>query len=181
MKKTNQKKIKEMKKVGNKMSIAVYPGSFDPVTFGHLDVVERGAKVFDRVIVAVLHNRSKTPLFTVEERVRLLKATTSHLPNVEVDAFNGLLIDYVHSKHAKVIIKGLRAISDFEYEMQMALINKNLDPSIETFFMMTNTQYSFLSSSIVKEIAKYGAPVSDLVPKPVEEALRAKFDLKKNE
>ncbi len=157
------------------MSIAVYPGSFDPVTFGHLDVVERGAKVFDRVIVAVLHNRNKAPLFTVEERVALLKETTSHLPNVEVDSFNGLLIDYMHSKNAKAIIKGLRAISDFEYEMQMALINKNLDPSIETFFMMTNAQYSFLSSSIVKEIAKYGASVGDLVPKAVEEALRLKF------
>ncbi|CCQ96598.1 phosphopantetheine adenylyltransferase [[Clostridium] ultunense Esp] len=157
------------------MSIAVYPGSFDPVTFGHLDVVERGAKVFDRVIVAVLQNRSKSPLFTIEERVALLKKTTFHLPNVEVDSFNGLLIDYMHSKNAKAIIKGLRAVSDFEYEMQMALINKNLDPSIETFFMMTNTQYSFLSSSIVKEIAKYGAPVGDLVPKVVEEALRLKF------
>ncbi|MBE3553796.1 MAG: pantetheine-phosphate adenylyltransferase [Thermicanus sp.] len=157
------------------MSIAVYPGSFDPVTFGHLDVVERGAKVFDRVIVAVLQNRSKSPLFTIEERVALLKETTSHLPNVEVDSFNGLLIDYMHSKNAKAIIKGLRAVSDFEYEMQMALINKNLDPSIETFFMMTNAQYSFLSSSIVKEIAKYGAPVGDLVPKAVEEALRIKF------
>lgn len=157
------------------MSIAVYPGSFDPVTFGHLDVVERAAKVFDWVIIAVLHNRSKSPLFSVEERVALLRETTTHLPNVEVDSFNGLLIDYMHTKNARAIVKGLRAISDFEYEMQMALINKNLDPSIETFFMMTNTQYSFLSSSIVKEVAKYGASVGDLVPKQVEEALRKKF------
>lgn len=157
------------------MAIAVYPGSFDPVTYGHLDIVERGAKIFDKVIVAIGQNRAKKTMFTVEERIELLKGVTSHLPNVEVDAFNGLLVDYMKSKNSNTIIKGLRAVSDFEYEMQMALINKNLDDSIETFFMMTNNKYSFLSSSIVKDIAKYGADVSDLVPQLVQEALRKKF------
>lgn len=157
------------------MSIAVYPGSFDPVTYGHLDIIERGAKVFDKVIVAVLLNRSKTPLFSIEERVELLKQVTNQFPNVEVESFNGLLIDYMHTKNARTIIKGLRAISDFEYELQMASINKKLDDRIETFFMMTNNKYSYLSSSIVKELAKYGASVSDLVPEVVENALREKF------
>ncbi len=157
------------------MGIAVYPGSFDPVTYGHLDIVERGAKVFDKVIVAIGKNRTKASLFSVEERVELLRTVTAHYPNVEVDSFNGLLVDYMKSKQAKTIIKGLRAISDFEYELQMASINKKLDDSIETFFMMTNNKYSFLSSSIVKDIAKYGANVSDLVPLTVEEALRVKF------
>ena len=158
------------------MSIAVCPGSFDPVTYGHLDIIQRGAKVFDKVIVAVLINRNKTnPVFTVEERLELLREATKGIPNVEVDTFNGLLIDYMHTKGAKAIIKGLRAVSDFEYEMQMASINRLIDTKIETFFMMTNNQYSFLSSSIVKEIGKYGADVSSLVPPNVERALRAKF------
>jgi len=157
------------------MSIAVCPGSFDPVTKGHLDIITRGAKVFDKVIVAVLINHTKQPLFTIEERVDLLKQVTNHLPNVEVDAFNGLLVDYMKENKANAIIKGLRAVSDFEYEMQMASINRLLDEEIETFFMMTNNQFSFLSSSIVKEIAKYQADVSSLVPPIVEEALRRKF------
>ncbi len=156
-------------------SIAVCPGSFDPVTLGHLDIVTRGAKVFDKVIVAVLNNRSKQPLFTVEERVQLLKEVTKDLPNVEIDSFDGLLIDYVKEKEASAIIKGLRAVSDFEYEMQMASINRKLDENVETFFMMTNNKYSYLSSSIVKEIAKYHAPVADLVPNIVEKALKEKY------
>ncbi len=156
-------------------SIAVYPGSFDPVTYGHLDIITRGARVFDKVIVAVLHNRNKQPLFTVEERVDLLKQVTGHLDNVVTDSFNGLLIDYMKEQNAKTIIRGLRAISDFEYEMQAASINKKLGPDIETFFMMTNNKFSYLSSSIVKEVAKYQAPVSDLVPDVVQEALRIKF------
>lgn len=156
-------------------SIAVCPGSFDPVTLGHLDIITRGSKVFDKVIVAVLNNRNKKPLFTVEERIALLKETTKDLPNVEVDHFNGLLIDYVKRKNANAIIKGLRAVSDFEYELQMASINRKLDENVETFFMMTNNKYSYLSSSIVKEVAKYQASVSDLVPEVVEEALRKKF------
>lgn len=156
-------------------SVAVCPGSFDPVTLGHLDIITRGSKVFDKVIVAVLNNRSKEPLFTVEERVNLLKEVTRDIENVEVDSFNGLLIDYVKQKKATTIIKGLRAVSDFEYEMQMASINRKLNQDVETFFMMTNNQFSYLSSSIVKEIAKYNAPVADLVPDIVEEALGRKF------
>lgn len=157
------------------MRIAVCPGSFDPVTKGHLDIIQRGAKIFDKVIVAVLVNRNKSPLFSIEERVELLREVTSHLPNVEVDSFQGLLIDYLKEKKAQAIIKGLRAVSDFEYEMQMASINRLLEEEIETFFMMTNNQYSFLSSSIVKEVAKYEADVSSLVPPLVEKALKKKY------
>ncbi|WP_209125482.1 pantetheine-phosphate adenylyltransferase [Alkalihalobacillus sp. BA299] len=156
-------------------SIAVCPGSFDPVTYGHLDIITRGSRVFDKVIVAVLNNRNKTPLFTVEERVKLLHEVTSHIENIEIDSFNGLLVDYVKQKKATTIIRGLRAVSDFEYEMQAASINRKLDPEVETFFMMTNNQFSYLSSSIVKEVAKYGANVSDIVPDVVEAALRTKY------
>ncbi|NGQ93876.1 pantetheine-phosphate adenylyltransferase [Brevibacillus sp. SYP-B805] len=157
------------------MHIAVCPGSFDPVTYGHLDIITRGAKIFDKVIVAVLINSKKNSLFSVEERVELLRQVTAELPNVEVDSFNGLLIDYMTERQAKVVIRGLRAVSDFEYEMQVASINKKLKDDVETFFMMTNNQYSFLSSSIVKEVAKYKASVGDLVPPVVEKALREKF------
>ncbi|MDV2685313.1 pantetheine-phosphate adenylyltransferase [Alkalihalophilus lindianensis] len=159
-------------------SIAVCPGSFDPVTYGHLDIITRGAKVFDQVIVAVLHNRNKQPMFSVEERVNLLKEVTAHLDNVVIDSFNGLLINYMNDKKANTIIRGLRAVSDFEYEMQAASINKKLGPEIETFFMMTNNHYSYLSSSIVKEVAKYEADVSDIVPDIVAEALKKKFNEK---
>ncbi|MFD1357421.1 pantetheine-phosphate adenylyltransferase [Fictibacillus halophilus] len=155
---------------------AVCPGSFDPVTRGHLDIIKRGAKVFDEVIVVVANNQSKDPLFTVDERIALLKEVTQKFPNVKVDSFNGLLIDYVKSIGANVILRGLRAVSDFEYEMKIASINKKLDDEVETFFMMTNNQYSFLSSSIVKEAAKYHANVSDLVPEVVEEALKEKYN-----
>lgn len=157
------------------MQIAVCPGSFDPVTYGHLDIVTRGAKIFDKIIVAVLINSKKDALFTVEERVELLRQVTADLDNVEVDSFNGLLIDYMRERQANVVIRGLRAVSDFEYEMQGASINKKLKDDVETFFMMTNNQFSFLSSSIVKEVAKYHASVSDLVPPVVDQALRAKF------
>ncbi|GAK04069.1 phosphopantetheine adenylyltransferase [Geomicrobium sp. JCM 19037] len=156
-------------------TIAVYPGSFDPVTNGHIDIIERGMQVFDEIIVAVLHNRSKTPLFSVDERVELLRQSVAHMPNVTVDSFNGLLVDYVKEKNANVIVRGLRAVSDFEYEMQNASINRNLERSVETFFMMTNNQYSYLSSSIVKEVAKYERSVKDLVPEPVERALKERF------
>lgn len=158
------------------MNIAVCPGSFDPVTNGHLDIIQRGSKIFDEVIVSVLVNGSKKPLFSIEERVALLKEVTKDLPNVRVESFQGLLIDYMKSKNAKSIIKGLRAVSDFEYEMQMASINRLMEDEIETFFMMTNNQYSYLSSSIVKEIAKYKADVSAIVPPAVEEALKKKFE-----
>ena len=155
-------------------AIAVYPGSFDPVTNGHLDIIERSANVFDKVIVAVLHNRNKVPLFSVEERVDMLEKSIN-INNVEIDSFNGLLIDYVRKKKAYTIVRGLRAVSDCEYEMQAASINRKLDPGIETFFMMTNNQYSYLSSSIVKEVAKYEADVSTLVPHVVQKALYDKF------
>lgn len=156
-------------------SIAVCPGSFDPVTYGHLDIIRRGAKVFDRVYVAVLNNSSKKPLFSVEERMELLREVTRPFPNVIVESFHGLLIDYARSKNANAILRGLRAVSDFEYEMQITSMNRVLDENIETFFMMTNSQYAFLSSSIVKEVAKYNGNISDLVPPVVEEALRKKF------
>ncbi|MED1785276.1 pantetheine-phosphate adenylyltransferase [Brevibacillus fortis] len=158
------------------MAIAVCSGSFDPVTYGHLDIIARGANVFDKVIVAVLINSKKNSLFSVDERVELLRQATADMKNVEIDSFDGLLIDYMNKKGAQVIIRGLRAVSDFEYEMQVASINKKLDENIETFFMMTNNQYSYLSSSIVKEVAKYKASVADLVPPIVEEALKRKLN-----
>ncbi|MBS4177235.1 pantetheine-phosphate adenylyltransferase [Lederbergia citrea] len=156
-------------------SIAVCPGSFDPVTLGHLDIIKRGAKVFDEVYVVVLSNSSKKPLFSVEERIHLLKEVTKEMENVKVDTFNGLLVDYADSVNANAIIRGLRAVSDFEYEMQITSMNRVLNEKIETFFIMTNNQYSFLSSSIVKEVAKYHGNISELVPKEVEKALLNKF------
>lgn len=156
-------------------SIAVCPGSFDPVTYGHLDIITRASKVFDTVVVAVLNNQSKNPLFTVQERLDLLKEVTKDLKNVEVDYFNGLLIDYVTEKKADAIVRGLRAVSDFEYELQIASMNRKINKDVETFFIMTNNKYSFLSSSIVREIAKYNGPVTDLVPSAVEKALKEKF------
>ncbi|WP_243386707.1 pantetheine-phosphate adenylyltransferase [Bacillus kexueae] len=155
--------------------IAVCPGSFDPVTYGHLDIIKRGANVFDEVHVCVLNNSSKNPLFTVEERCELLRQVTADIPNVKVESFKGLLVDYAKEKKANVILRGLRAVSDFEYEMQITSMNRILEENIETFFMMTNNQYSFLSSSIVKEVAKYGGDISELVPKAVQEALIEKF------
>ncbi|MUV36240.1 Pantetheine-phosphate adenylyltransferase [Lentibacillus sp. JNUCC-1] len=155
--------------------LAICPGSFDPVTYGHLDIIRRGARVFDEVIVAVFNNHSKQPLFTGEERISLLKEVTADLPNVHVDVSEGLLIDYARKKGAHAILRGLRAVSDFEYELQITSMNRKLDENIETFFMMTNNQYSFLSSSIVKEVAKYQGNVSGLVPEPVERALIEKF------
>lgn len=157
------------------MTVAVYPGSFDPVTYGHLDIIQRGVEVFDTVICCVMINRNKHPLFSVEERIELLSEVTKDIPKVKVDSHMGLLIDYMHKQKANAIIKGLRAVSDFEYEMQMASINRKLEPKVETFFMMTNNKYSYLSSSIVKEVAKYGADVSDLVPELVAHALKEKF------
>ncbi len=156
-------------------NIAVCPGSFDPITNGHLDIIKRGAKVFDKVYVCVLNNSSKQPLFSVEERCDLIKEVTSHIPNVVVESYKGLLIDYANEKNAQAILRGLRAVSDFEYEMQITSMNRVLDDTIETFFMMTNNQYSFLSSSIVKEIAKYKGDISELVPNAVERALKHKF------
>ncbi|AIF43862.1 pantetheine-phosphate adenylyltransferase [Virgibacillus sp. SK37] len=155
--------------------LAICPGSFDPLTYGHLDIIQRGARIFDQIIVAVFNNQSKAPLFSVEERIKLIEECTIDLPNVIADSSEGLLMDYAKEKNAQAIIRGLRAVSDFEYEMQITSMNRKLDEEIETFFMMTNNQYSFLSSSIVKEVAKYKANVSDLVPSPVEQALITKF------
>ncbi len=159
-------------------SIAVCPGSFDPITYGHLDIITRGAKVFDEVFVVVLSNSSKKPLFSVEERTEMIREVTKHLPNVKVDSFQGLLVDYASSVGASAIIRGLRAVSDFEYEMQITSMNRVLNDQIETFFIMTNSQYSFLSSSIVKEVAKYKGKISELVPPLVEKALMDKNTVK---
>jgi len=156
-------------------SIAVCPGSFDPITNGHLDIIKRGASVFDKVYVVILNNSSKKPLFSVEERKQLIEEVTKNIPNVIVDSFQGLLVDYASNVNANAIIRGLRAVSDFEYEMQITSMNRVLNEKIETFFIMTNNQYSFLSSSIVKEAAKYNGRISDLVPKAVEDALRKKY------
>ncbi|WP_438316854.1 pantetheine-phosphate adenylyltransferase [Sporosarcina sp. FA9] len=156
--------------------IVVVPGSFDPITNGHLDIIKRAAKVFGDVRVAVMNNSSKNSLFSVEERVALIKEVTACIPNVKVETSSGLLIDYAKSIGASAIVRGLRAVSDFEYEMQITSMNRVLDESIETFFIMTNNQYSFLSSSIVKEVAKYGGEISVLVPKSVELALKKKYN-----
>ncbi|AIQ63906.1 phosphopantetheine adenylyltransferase [Paenibacillus stellifer] len=155
--------------------IAIYPGSFDPVTLGHIDIIERAAKQFDRLIVAVLNNYSKNPLFTVDERTELLRQVTSHLPNVEVDSFRDLLANYARQKNARVIVRGIRTVTDFEYELQIATTNSKLNPEAETIFMMTNPKYSYLSSSVVKEIGHFGGDVSDFVTPEVERALKAKF------
>ncbi len=157
------------------MKTAIIPGSFDPVTNGHLDIIRRSASLFDKVYVSILKNSSKKPLFSVEERIDLIKTVTADIPNVEVEGFDGLLVDYAKSRNARFIVKGLRAVSDFEYEFQMALINKSINPDVETFFITTNCAYSYLSSSIVKEVAGYGGPISDFVPKEVENAVKAKI------
>ncbi|CAM3924044.1 phosphopantetheine adenylyltransferase [Bacillus cereus] len=156
-------------------SIAISSGSFDPITLGHLDIIKRGAKVFDEVYVVVLNNSSKKPFFSVEERLELIKEATKDIPNVKVDSHSGLLVEYAKMRNANAILRGLRAVSDFEYEMQITSMNRKLDENIETFFIMTNNQYSFLSSSIVKEVARYGGSVVDLVPPVVERALKEKF------
>ncbi len=155
--------------------IAVYPGSFDPVTLGHLDIIHRASKIFDILIVAVLNNMSKDSLFTVEERKELLIQVTADLPNVQVDSFRDLLIRYMKTKNAQVIVRALRSVSDYEYELQLASMNRKIGGDIETLFMTSNPQYSYLSSSIVKEIAKFQGPVNDLVPEQVEKALFQKF------
>ena len=159
-----------------KTSIAIYPGSFDPVTNGHLDLIERGEKMFDLVIVAVLSNTEKQPLFTVPERVEMLREVTQKWPAVEVDVFHGLLVDYARKRGAGVILRGIRAVSDYEYELQMALMNRKLEPRLETVFMLPSETYSYLSSKLVREIAQLGGPLRDLVPPAVERRLRAKVD-----
>ncbi|MFM7187642.1 MAG: pantetheine-phosphate adenylyltransferase [Armatimonadota bacterium] len=156
--------------------IAVYPGSFDPVTNGHLDVIRRAAGIFDKVIVGVGRNAGKSPLFSADERVELIQAAVSDIRNVEVESFDGMLVAFAKQHGASVLVKGLRAISDFEYEFQMALANRHLDPSVETMFLMTSAEYQFLSSSIVKEMVRVGGDCSPLVPSVVMDALRRRFD-----
>lgn len=155
----------------NSMRIAIYPGSFDPVTLGHLDIIRRAAVMFDWLIVAVMHNQNKTPLFSVEERKELLYRTTRDLSNVTVESFGGLLADYARQQGACAIVKGLRAVSDFEYEFQMALANRKLNASLDTVFLMTSAEYMYLSSSIVKDIAAHGGSVAGFVPEELREAI----------
>lgn len=160
-----------MKKV-----IAIYPGSFDPLTNGHLDLIERGSKIFDELIVAILRNSEKTPLFSLGERRQMLEAMTEHWSNVRVDTFEGLMVDYAMRVEATAVLRGIRAISDYEYELQMALMNRKLAPNLETVFMMPAEAYSYLSSRLVREIAQLGGPISGLVPELVEQRLREKMD-----
>lgn len=159
-------------------TVAIYPGSFDPVTKGHLDLIARGAQIFDQLIVAVAHNSEKHPLFAAKERVEMLEAVTFDYKNVEIDLFEGLLVDYARSRKARVILRGIRAISDYEYELQMAMMNRKIEEQLETVFMMPAVAYSYLSSRLVKELARLGGPVKDLVPSIVEERLKAKFPSK---
>lgn len=162
-----------------KKTIAVYPGSFDPITLGHLDIIERGLEIFDRLIVAVARNTGKNPLFSIEERLNLAKKALGANPRLEVDTFDGLLVRYIRGKGAHVILRGLRAVSDFEYEFQVAQTNHQLDRGIETLFLMTSIPYAFLSSSVVKEVASHHGPIDSFVPSVVREALEQKFESKK--
>ncbi len=155
---------------------AIYPGSFDPVTNGHLDLIERASKLFDRLIVAVLRNPEKDELFSLDERLEMLERSVTHLPNVSVDSFDGLLVDFARHQRARVILRGIRAVSDYEYELQMALMNRQLEPSIETVFMLPAEAYSYISSRLVKEVARLGGSVKGLVPAVVEERIRAKVN-----
>lgn len=156
------------------MTVAVYPGSFDPVTLGHMDIIGRTARMMDRVVVGVLQNSSKTPLFSVEERVGMLQKVTSHLENVEIRSFDGLLVDFVHACHANVIVRGLRAITDFEYELQMAHTNRVMAPDIDTVFLTTNLNYSYVSSTIVKEIASFDGNLEAFLHPEIAEMVREK-------
>lgn len=161
------------------MRIAVYPGSFDPVTMGHLDIINRSALLVDKLIVGVLNNNSKTPLFSVDERVNMLKEVTKDIPNVEIMSFSGLLVDFATGLDAKIVIRGLRAITDFEYELQMSQTNRMLNSSIDTIFLNTNLRYSYLSSSMVKEVAQYGGDIREFVPKQVIAKIYAKYGISK--
>lgn len=157
------------------MRIAVYPGSFDPITNGHLDIIKRASRLYDRVIVGVLNNASKSPVFTAEERKQMIDEATEGIDNVSCDIFSGLLVDFAKQNHATVIIKGLRTVADFEYEFQMALLNKALNPEYETVFMMTDSKFSYISSSMVKEVAKYHGQLEGLVPEGTADKIMKKF------
>ncbi len=159
--------------------VAIYPGSFDPLTSGHVDIIERGSRIFDSIVVAILVNSEKAPLFSEKERVEIIQDVFKDAGNVKVDTFNGLLVDYAKQKQASVLVRGLRAVSDFEYEFQMALMNRHLDPALETVFMMPAEQYTYISSRLIKEVFSLGGEISGLVPPIVEERLRAKQQTKK--
>ena len=161
------------------MKIAIYPGSFDPVTLGHLDIIKRSASMVDELIVGVLNNKAKSPLFSVEERVKMLGEVTKELPNVKVIPFAGLLVDFARQTESKMIIRGLRAITDFEYELQMSQMNRKLEEKIETVFLTTNLEYSYLSSSMVKEVAAFGGDISQLVPALVADRVNEKMKEKR--
>jgi pantetheine-phosphate adenylyltransferase len=156
--------------------IAIYPGSFDPPTNGHLDLIQRGSKIFEELVVAILRNSEKSPMFSVAERLEMLRALTADLKNVRIDTFNGLMVEYAKSIDAVCILRGIRAISDYEYELQMALMNRKLEPTLETVFMMPADKYSYVSSRLVREVAQAGGPVKGLVPDVVEQKLREKLD-----
>jgi pantetheine-phosphate adenylyltransferase len=162
------------------MTLAVYPGSFDPLTNGHVDIIERGTRLFDKIIVAILVNVDKSPLFTMQERVEIMREVFKSQPSVEVDTFDGLLVDYATRRHADVIVRGLRALSDFESEFQMALMNRRLGPHLETVFMMPAEQYTYISSRLIKEVFSLGGQVKGLVPEIVEARLRGKQREKAN-
>jgi pantetheine-phosphate adenylyltransferase len=159
----------------NKLS-ALYPGSFDPPTNGHLDLIERGAKIFEELVVGILKNSEKVPMFSLPERMEMLKSLTAHLKNVRVEAFRGLMVDYAKSIDATCVLRGIRAISDYEYELQMALMNRKLEPTLETVFMMPADKYSYVSSRLVREVAQAGGPVRGLVPEIVEQKLRERLE-----
>ena len=159
--------------------VAIYPGSFDPLTNGHVDIIERGAKIFDSIIVAILANVEKTPLFTENERITILRDVFKDVENVQVETFNGLLVDYAQLKQASVLVRGLRAVSDFEYEFQMALMNRHLAPGLETVFMMPDEKYTYISSRLIKEVFTLGGEITGLVPPVVEEKLRSKQKAKR--
>lgn len=158
----------------------IYPGSFDPVTYGHLDIVERSCRLADELIIGVLHNKEKAPLFTAEERVRMLEQLTSHLPNVKVQAFQGLLVDFTKQCEAQIVIRGLRAITDFDYELQMAQTNRIMDGSVDTIFLTTSLEYAYLSSTTVKEVAYFGGEISKFVPDLVREQIEVKMKEKRS-
>ena len=157
--------------------VAVYPGSFDPVTYGHLDIIKRSAEMVDQLIVAVLVNKTKTPLFSVQERVKMLQIVTSDISNVRIKSFSGLSVEFAKEEGAEFIVRGLRAITDFEYELQMAQTNRIMDPTIDTIFLTTSLQYAYLSSTTVREVASYGGDISRFVPSPVEKAVKEKYGL----
>ena len=163
------------------MKIGIYPGSFDPVTFGHLDVINRSSKLFDKLYIGVLNNSGKNALFTAEERVEMIKKVTKDIPNIEIAAFNGLLVDYAEIVQANAIVRGLRAVTDFEYEIQIAQTNHRLNPNVDTVFLTTSTEYAYLSSSIVREIASYGGDISQFVPEVIIDTIYNKMRSKKQD